>query len=321
MWDQTRTAALGAVGACVLLSCAQANAQANVQDAPLLPPDAKPGQCYTRLFVPPQYESRKEELIAVDSSDHLEVSPPQFEWVEEQVLVKEESEQIEVIPATYKEVTEEVMVKPAWQEFEVVPAEFETVEEQVLVREAYTTWKKGRGPVEKLDASTGEIMCLVEVPAEYQTIKRRKLKIPPSTRVIEHPAEYKTVKKQVVEKPAETRVSKTPAKYITVKVQKQVAPAKTDKTRVPEEVLTVERTVKVSDGRVEWRQILCETNMTRDVIADVQAALQELKLYRGPVDGSLGPMTMASVRAFQREKNLASGQLTIETLEALGVTP
>jgi hypothetical protein len=317
MWDQTKTAARGAVGACVLLSCAQVQAQA----APLLPPDAKPGQCYTRLFVPPQYQSQQQELIAVDSSDHLEVTQPQFEWVEEQVLVKEESEQIEVIPASYKTVTEEVMVKPAWQELEVLPAEFETVEEQVLVREAYTTWKKGRGPVEKLDASTGEIMCLVEVPAEYQTIKRRKLKTPPTTRVIEHPAEYQTVKKQVVDKPAETRVTKTPAKYTTVKVQKQVAPAKTETVRVPEELVTVERTVKVSDGRVEWRQILCETNMTREVIADIQQALQEQQLYRGPVDGSLGPMTMASVRAFQKEKNLASGQLTIETLDALGVQP
>ena len=293
--------------------------EGTAQEVPLLPPEAKPGQCYTRVYVPPTYETKEEHLVAVDGTEHLEATAPEFRWIEKEVLIKEESEEIEVIPATFKTVEEEVMIKPESEEIVVVPAEFETVEENVLVREAYTTWKRGRGPVEKIDASTGEIMCLVEVPAEYKTIKRRKLKTPPTTQVVKKPAEYKTVKKRVVDTPVETRTIKVPAEYVTVKVQELVNPAQTLRSAVPEELVTVARTVKLSDGRVEWRQILCETNMTADVIKSIQAALQSQGYYKGSVDGALGPNTMGSVRAFQREKNLASGQLTIETLDALGV--
>lgn len=306
-----------AAGATMLLSLAVT--QAVAEEVPLLPPEAKPGQCYTRIYVPPSYTTKTENLVVTDGTNHLEVLPPRFEWVEEQVLVKEESEQIEVVPATYKTVIEKVMIKPASEDLIVVPAEFETVEEKVLVREAYTTWKKGTGPIQKIDESTGEIMCLVEVPAEYEVVKRNKLKSAPTTKVVAKPAEYKEVKKRVVDTPATTKVTKIPAKYITVKVQKLVDPAKTETTPIPDEVMTVERTVKVADGGIEWRQILCQTNMTREVIENIQGKLKEAGVFRGSVDGALGPMTMRAVRAYQQAKNLPAGQLTIETLDSLGI--
>jgi len=306
-----------AAGAAVLIALAAG--QSFAQEVPLLPPGAKPGQCYTRIYVQPTYETKVEELVTTDGTEHLEVVPAQFEWVEEQVLVKEEIEKIEVIPATYKTVTEQVLVKPDTEELVVVPAEYETVEEKVLVREAYTTWKRGSGPVQKIDESTGEILCLVEVPAEYKTVERRKLLTPPTTKMVMVPAEYKTIKKQVVDTPAETRVTKVPAEYVTVKAQKVVEPAKAQRSPIPDELMRVERIVKVSDGGVEWRQILCDTNMTREVIADIQSKLKEAGAYQGTVDGSLGPMTMRGVRAYQQANNLPAGQLTIETLDALGV--
>ena len=77
--------------------------------------------------------------------------------------------------------------------------------------------------------------------------------------------------------------------------------------------------VKVSDGGIQWKQILCETNVTRDVVSKIQSALRKAGSYSGPVDGALGPMTMNGVRAYQRAKNLPAGQLTIETLNSLGV--
>lgn len=44
--------------------------------------------------------------------------------------------------------------------------------------------EKGRGPVEKLDQATGEIMCLVEVPAEYRTVTKRVQVSPPGAREV-----------------------------------------------------------------------------------------------------------------------------------------
>lgn len=53
--------------------------------------------------------------------------------------------------------------------------EFEWVEERVLVKPARKEWKPGRGEVERVDNATGEIMCLVEVPAEYKTVRKRRV--------------------------------------------------------------------------------------------------------------------------------------------------
>jgi hypothetical protein len=38
------------------------------------------------------------------------------------------------------------------------PAVYETVKEKVVDRPAYTVWKKGTGPIQKVDYATGEIM-------------------------------------------------------------------------------------------------------------------------------------------------------------------
>ena len=310
---------LGVLGAALIAASAGVAAQ-DVMQEPMLPPNAKPGECYTRVFIPAEYETVTEDVLKKEATEKVETTPPEFEWVEEQVLVKEESEQIEVIPAVFKTVTEQVMVKPESEEIVAVPAEYETTEEQVLVRQAYTTWKEGRGPIEKVDTTTGEIMCLIEVPAEYKTVQKQILKSPPTTKVVKKPAEYETVEKQVVEFPAQTKVTKVPAEYTTVKVMREVKPAQEVRTPVPAEYETVAMTVKKSDAHMEWRSILCETNVTPEVIRKIQQALLDEGSYRGTVDGRLGPQTMASIRAFQKKNNLPSGQLTLETLDALKIS-
>ena len=84
---------------------------------------------------------------------------------EEKVLVKEASERIEIIPAQYEWVEERVLVEAASSRLVEVPAKYAWQEERVVVKPAHTVWKKGNGPIEKVDNITGEIMCLVEVPA------------------------------------------------------------------------------------------------------------------------------------------------------------
>lgn len=285
----------------------------------LLPPGAKPGECYTRVYVPPTYETTTEQVMKRAASEKVEIIPAKFETVEERVLIKEESEKIEVIPATFKEVEERVMVKPETEELTVIPAEYEDVKEQVLVQPAYVTWKKGRGPIEKVDETTGEIMCLVEVPAEYKTVIKRVVKKPAQIATVKKPAEYRTVKKVVVDQPASTRAVKVPAEYATIKVQKLVEPARETRVAIPEEYETVTKTVKKTEGHLAWRQILCETNVTPEVVKKIQDALKEAGVYKGPSDGNLGPQTITGITNFQKAKGLPSGQLTMETLRALNV--
>jgi hypothetical protein len=285
----------------------------------LLPPAAKPGECYARAFAPPQYKPVTKTVLKREASQRIETTPARYEWVEERVPVQEATTKLEVIPAKYGWKEEQVLVKEASTSLTEVPATYETVEERILVRDGYTTWKKGRGPIERIDNATGEIMCLVEVPPEYKVVKKRVQKTPPSVRETVIPAVYETVRRRVVVEPATTRSIEIPAKYKTVKVRKLVEKPKERRIDIPAEYQEVTDRVLVSEGQLEWRPILCETNTTPDVVRKLQSALRKAGHNPGSIDGVLGRSTMAAVNAYQKANGLASGQLTIKTLKRLNV--
>ncbi len=287
--------------------------------AELFPPDAKPGECWARVFVPPTYRTMTETVMKTSPSERVELVPAAYEDVEERVLVKEASSRMEVIPAQYEWVEERIMVQAPSTKLVEVPAKYEWQEERVLVKPAHTVWKKGRGPIEKVDNITGEIMCLVEVPASYKTIKKRVMVSPPRTTEVNIPAEYKTIKKQVMTKPPQQRVIEIPAEYKTVKVRKMVTAPQERRIEIPAEYEQVARTEMATEGHMEWRRILCETNVDRDTIARVQQALLKAGHNPGPIDGVLGRQTQAALKTFQRQNGLAVGGLTYETIKRLGV--
>jgi peptidoglycan hydrolase-like protein with peptidoglycan-binding domain len=285
----------------------------------MLPPNAQPGECYARVFVPPTYNTMTEQVLKREASERLETIPAQYTWVEETVTVQEPSQKIEVIPATYEWVEEQMLVKPTATEVEVVPPMYETMTEQVLVKPAQVVWKKGTGPMQRIDYATGEIMCLVEEPAVYKTISKRVVKTPATTRTVEIPAEYTTVKKRVIKTPATTRTVEIPGQYKTMKVRKLVTPEQVKRMPVPAEYETVTKRVQASDGHMAWQTVLCETNATPGMVMEIQRALFGAGYDPGPLDGQIGPQTLEAVTAFQRSKGLASGGITLETLRALGV--
>ncbi len=286
---------------------------------PNLPPNAKPGECYARVFIPPKYETATKQVLKQAADEKVQLVPAQFQWAEERVLVKEASTRLEVIPAKYNTVEERVLVKEASEELVSEPAVYANEVEKLLVRPAYTTWKKGRGPIEKIDDTTGEIMCLVEVPAEYKTITKRVLVKPATTRKVTIPAEYRTVKKRVMAEPPKTVTVEIPAEYRTVRVKKLVTPAKEQRIAIPASYETVTEQKLVSGGKLQWRSILCETNTTPDVVTSLQRALRKAGYNPGMVDGILGDRTMEAVQAYQRAKGLPRGELTMDTLRSLGV--
>ncbi len=288
----------------------------------LFPPNAGPGECFARAFVEPVHKTVTEKVLKRAASERMEIIPARYETVTERVLVQEESTRLEVIPATYKWTEERVLVKPATQRLVKVPATYGTESEKVLVKAAHTEWQKGTGPIQKINDATGEIMCLVEVPAVYKTITKRVVKTPATTRTIDEPAVYKTVKKKIVDSAATTRQVAIPAKYKTVKVTKLVSPAQEKRITIPEEYQTVTRTEKVKDGHMEWREILCETNMTRSKITTIQRALKAKGYNPGPIDGVIGWETMRAVKSFQKANKLPVDKyLNIKTVKALGVNP
>jgi len=298
---------------------AAAAAAAGIPSTELLPPNAKAGECYARVFIPPTFRTDSERVLLREATSRITTTTPKFAWGEERIMVKEASSRLEVIPATYTWVEERVLVTPASTRLETVPAVYRNVSEKVLDKPAHTIWKKGTGPITRIDEATGEIMCLVEVPASYRTITRRVQVSGPSTQEVVVPAEYKTVKKRVLKTPPTTRTVEIPAEYKTVKVKTLVEPAKTNTIQIPAEYTTVTRRTMVTDGRIEWRPILCKTNTTPGIVARIQTALKNAGHNPGPIDGIIGRQTMAAVKSYQQSKGLATGGLTINTLKSLKV--
>jgi len=325
--------------------------------------NAKSGECFHEHFRPAQYGTESKQVKISEATITLAAAPAEYRNVEKQVLVKE---------ATFK--------------LKDIPAKYEWLEEKVVEKPAHTTWKKGSGPIQRIDETTGEIMCLVEVPATYKTLRKRVLKAAAHTEVIKIPAQYKTVKvrelataakeikteipakfksvditkklsdpqfvwhevhnldepsrtrtgvkicltetpeitktitRQVVKTPATTRVVEIPAEYATMKVRKVIRKPEEKRIKIPAEYENVAVNELDKEGFMEWRTILCETNMTVDRISSVQTALQDAGYNPGPIDGDIGALTMAAVNNFQRDKKLPVDRyLNIATLKALGV--
>ena len=295
----------------------------------LLPPDAKPGMCYGRVIVPPVYKTEKVKVLIDEGGEKVITIPPKYTWVEEKVLVREAGEKIIPTPPVYKTVTEKILVKPETEKIVVVrPAKYKWVTKKVLVEPEHTVWKRGSALYEgennnilsqKFNPSTGEIMCLVKVPAKYKTIRQKVMVEPPVTKKVKVPAVYKTITKKVLIKPAGTKVVKIPPVYKTIKVKKLVEPAKVVTKKIPPKYAYVTKRVKVRDIEYKWEPVVCKTNMTPGLIKDLQRKLKKLGYYKGPIDGIYGPMTQRAVNAYQKDHGLAQGALTLQTCKALDI--
>lgn len=321
------------------------------------------GVCFREYFTPAEFRTETQQLLVKPGSEKISIIPARFETVEERVVVKEASTQVVDVPAVYR-----------------------TEKQQVLVEPAKSVWKKGSGLIEKIDNTTGEIMCLVEIPARYQTVSKTVLERAATTKSIEvpavyktvqvsrlvspasekrdpiepvfqtvsrqvkssdagfywlkkgesasggakytgqevcrvgKPAEFRTVKTQVLKTPATTRVTEVPAQYRTMKVSKLLSPATESRIAIPEKTKVISKRIETAPSRLEWRAVLCETNMTTNIVTDLQRALKAEGYNPGVIDGVVGGDTKRALDAYQLKNNLDRGGLTYETLKKLGVT-
>ena len=331
------------------------------------PDDAKPGECYARVQIPAVTKTTTKQVLVTPATTKTETVPATYKTVTEEVMVKPATTKTETVPATYKTetkmvpvegasgtaepemrtVTEEVLVSPEEVRSVDVPAVYENVTERVKVADARQEWRPG-GKVYAIGAealggtilanrvTSAGVMALVEVPAEFETVTKRVLVTPATTREETVPAQYETVTKRVpvegAEAPAQTameevtvRVVDTPATTRTVTVP---AEFKTETRRVVD-TPAMTRTVPVAavyrdedvveeiePARTEWAQVLCDANAVPDLVKSLQRALAARDLYKGPIDGKIGRLTRGAIKQYQ---NGASDVLTLESARALGL--
>ena len=290
-------------------------------------------------LTPAKYEWAEQRVMVAPASRKLVEVPAVFETTQERIKVEDAKtmwkkgrgavEKIDhgtgeimclvEVPAVYKTVSKRVLKAPASTKVMEEPARYETIRVRKLVADAQETrvampakyddvtkrvmesggshsWiAKGssRGSAGK---ATGNVICLQETPAKMASISRKVVKTPASVRRVE-----------------------IPAKYETKRVRRLVDDAREVRTAVPAVTDTVTRRVRVSGESLEWRSVLCETNMSANMIQDVQRALSKSGYNPGPIDGVLGSQTMTAIERFQRARSLPTGGLTMDTLKRLGV--
>jgi peptidoglycan hydrolase-like protein with peptidoglycan-binding domain len=197
--------------------------------------------------VPGTFKTETERVLLKAESLRYEPIALPLRTVKEEVLRSEESSNLRASKDALKTESEQVLVKEASKRLVEVPAVFETVTERIKVADATKEWKRGKawvgkalnvrplrgfvvGKDGKVDGATvdtkgvyadntsldDDVMCLVEIPEQYQMISRQVLKTPASVREEVVPAQYATVKRQVMAKQAETREAAIPATYQTV---------------------------------------------------------------------------------------------------------
>jgi len=164
------------------------------------------GMCFREYFTDAEYRSAEQRVLVKEATQSIEVTDAVYETVDERVLVKEASSQVVDVPAVYRTETESVLVEPS-----------------------RSVWKTDCGIIEQVANTTGDVMCLVEVPARYETLS-----------------------KTVLDRPATTKTIRVPAEYRNVKVERLVTPASEKRIEVPAEYKTVETRVKIADAGFFW---------------------------------------------------------------------
>lgn len=222
--------------------------------------------------------------------------PAVFKTLSKRVLKSAPQTRVVEEPARYETIRVRKLVSDASEKRVVVPAKYKEVTKQVLATEAAHMWHDSAGSGLSFGRHTGNKICLNATPAKMATVTKRVVKTPASVKRVE-----------------------IPAKYQSKKVKRLVAEAQEIRTPIPAQTKTVSKRVKVTEPRMEWRPVLCETNMNGEMVQRVQRALSSAGYSPGPIDGVLGYQTMTAVKRFQSARGLATGGLTYDTLDKLGV--
>jgi hypothetical protein len=283
------------------------------------PPPNKAGECYTKVMLPAEFRNDPVQQIVRPAHERSEWSEPVYEEVEQRLLMKPASKRVTVVPAEFGEVEEKVLIREAYRREIEIPALYTTYFERVLDKPARDVWKPGRGAVEKVDPTTGEILCLVHEDATYKTVERKELYRAASKRYEDVPAEYATVKKRVQTKPETVQEVEIPAEYQTIKVRKLVKAPEPIKVPIPAQYATVNKQVMVRPEHAEWVQVLCDVNAAPQKISQVEKALQS-RGYAVTPDGQIDAQLTNAVRSFQQQNGLhVTGLMTADTLARLGI--
>lgn len=273
--------------------------------------------CYPQVMAPATFQPATEKVVTHEASPTFATTPVQLGYGERSVKVADAYVEYEIIPAKFGEVTETIEVERERVEVENLPATYRTETKRVKTKEETQRWNPACPPVQAEDVSAIPPSCLLEVPAEYQEVTRKIVETPARTVKKIIPGKTQTVTRKVLVEPAQVIRKEIPAVYETIKLTRVEQPVKVVTTPGEEQAQSIPVSRKVQPERFLKMPALCEDAIDSAEILLLQQRLQQQGYYGGIPDGKLSDKTRAAVTHFQEDNHLASGAITLETLQKL----
>lgn len=307
--------------------------------------------------VPAQFETVKEQVLVKEAYKVAKVVPATYKTETFQEMVKPGYTTYDKKPAQFREEKSTIEISPKSQKWVQkrdsknclgtnpddcmvwclveIPAEYKTVTKKVLV-----------GCGDGWDLKGDDCIKAVKVDPVYKSYTKKVVATPARVDYTDYPSQYKerTYQKQVseakvveelvpaaytdwsfeaVKTDASAIETAIPGKFETRTFQNLGNDAIVTETTIPAEIITIQKTNIVSAGGFveDWREVVCESDITPRLIAQVQKALIDRGYDVGPagIDNVLGIDTKAALKKFQTDKGLPIGSLDFETLKALGI--
>lgn len=227
---------------------------------------------------------------------HLVDEPAKYKTVRKLVLKEAPRSEVIDIPARYEAIRVHRLVSDAAERRVTLPEKYQDVSRIELATEAVHKWYLSSDSSVTSGDLTGVRICLQELPEKMSYIERTVVEVPPSVKRIQFPARYDV--KQVQQLVSEAKEIRMPNAARTEAISKRS---------------------RVAEQRMEWLPVLCEKDTTNEIVQRVQLALESEGYSVGPIDGFLGYQTMTAIERFQIDKELATGGLTYDTLDELGI--
>ena len=158
-----------------------------------------------------------------------------------------------------------------------------------------------------------------DIPAKYETRTYQKLASNAAASESTTEPTYSNRTYQKLAASATTTSNPIEAKYENRSYRTTVAPT-TEKVEIPAKYKTItRRQLKEKGGVTEWKEIICNTDITPDLNRRIQQALIDKGYNIGSsgADGNMGPASKAALVKFQKDNGLPIGNLNTETMSCL----
>jgi hypothetical protein len=302
--------------------------------------------CLFRVNLSPKDEIYNEKILVSPQRQQTRIIPAVKTTKLTEVVLKPAREVSKNIPEVSRKVQESIIVSPPVIREVVIPARYETQTRRIEIspkRQEWVVKSTGLSPKVYLDSSgnpisgcetpaqlksnkaciafipTDNIYMLKQIDAVYKTVSEKVLVAPEKRETVTIPAKTKTVTRIIIDQPKRTEVIKIPAVTRMESREVIISPERSETVTIPAVYRDRVSVRKVASGNPVWRPIVCDRDLTPYLIRRVQLALTIYGYNSKDYDGRFTEDTRSALKRYQIDKNIPNGQLTLETLDLLGI--